>query len=349
MTVGEAKNIARQWVEEHKGEIEGFHGAYFMGSINFKPEDEIMSASSDVDICTVLKDRNPGEIHWHNVNYHGVILNTAYQSLESLNMPEQMLSSSYRGYHFSVPCIISDPSGHLTKIQKAVAKEFPKGKWVHKRCDDALAMAEGFLNGCIKENLEFFDRYFWMLPSIPWMADLPIIADLGVPTLRKWASRFHEVLEKYNRQNLYGKFLELIGVAQLNRIQTETICSGMAKAFDKATQIIQTPVAFDFNISEASRPYTVGGSFQLIEQGHYREAVPFILWVYYTSIRVIQNDAPENEKARYMLSYQKAMDTLGFTSEKIIIDRAKKLKEELIPEIMEVAEYIIENNPNIIK
>ncbi len=71
--------------------------------------------------------------------------------------------------------------------------------------------------------------------------------------------------------------------------------------------------------------------------------------IYDTSIKVIQNDAPEEEKAKYMESYQKNMDALGFTSEDVIIERAKKLKEELLPEIMEVAEYIIENNPNIIK
>ncbi len=62
----------------------------------------------------------------------------------------------------------------------------------------------------------------------------------------------------------------------------------------------------------------------------------------------IQNDAPEEEKPKYMESYQKAMGTLGFTSEQAIIERGKKLRE-LIPEIMEVAEHIIENNPNIRK
>ena len=48
MTVGDAKNIARQWVEKHKGEIEGFSGAHFTGSINFKPEE-------DADFADMLK------------------------------------------------------------------------------------------------------------------------------------------------------------------------------------------------------------------------------------------------------------------------------------------------------
>ena len=63
-------------------------------------------------------------------------------------------------------------------------------------------------------------------------------------------------------------------------------------------------------------------------------------------LRQSRTDAPEKEKAKYMESYQKAMDTSGFTSDDVIIKRAIKVNA-LIPEIMEVAELVIENNPNI--
>jgi hypothetical protein len=160
--------------------------------------------------------------------------------------------------------------------------------------------------------------------------------------------RLREVLKKYNKLHLYEKIFELYGSLNIGRYQAGFACSEMAKAFDRAVQVIKTPVRSDYNISKAARSYAVGGSFEMIENGDYRGAVGFAMWIYNVAVKVIQNDAPEEDKAKYLESYQNAMDTLGFTSEQVIIERAKKLKE-LIPKIMEVAEYIIENNPNIIK
>ena len=336
-------------MEEHKGEIDGFYGAFFGGSTNFTAEEDVQPKSSDVDIHIVIDGEIPTSLRQRKCSHKGLILELAFDKLKDAMTPDKMLSSCFHAHNFSVPCVISDPSGHLGKIQEAVAKNYEKAEWVRKRCEDARNIAKYWLNRCSEEDLSFIDCHFSFLFGSVWIADPPIITDLGIPTVRRWFLPLREVLGKHDRLHLYGKILELNGIAQLKRMQVVAIYKDMVNAFDRAVEVIQTPVSYEFNICRAARPYAIGGSQQMIEDGDYRGAVPFIMWIYYTSINVIQNDASEEEKTKYLRSYQNALNTLGFTSKEVIIERAKKMKEELLPEIMEVAEYIIEHNPDVIK
>jgi hypothetical protein len=150
MTVGEAKNIARQWVEEYKGEIDGFVGAYFVGSINFKAENEIWPDTSDIDFRIVVNSETPKDFRQRKFLYNSVLLEPIYQKLDEIETPDQILSHAAYGCHFTVPNTISDPTGHVLEIQKAVAKDFEKEKWVRKRCEHAQDWAEHILIRCIE-------------------------------------------------------------------------------------------------------------------------------------------------------------------------------------------------------
>ena len=86
----------------------------------------------------------------------------------------------------------------------------------------------------------------------------------------------------------------------------------------------------------------------MIDEGDIREAVFFILCMLSLANKEIQKYAIDEDKERYIQSYMKAMSTWDYSSEGDIIERAKEAKR-ILPEIMEIAEYIIENNPNIIK
>jgi hypothetical protein len=353
MTVGEAKDIARQWVEEQKGEIERFHGAFFAGSINFKSEDELWEEkTSDVDIHVLIDGEVPKSIRQRKLSYHGIILEPSYENRENLMTPEQVLSSFTYAYHFTVPSIISDPSGHLSKLQEAVERDFAKAKWVKARFEKVYPIAERMVDRCINDHEEGYDsikRFGTFLPVFIGLGDAPLIADLKVPTLRRIYVLLRELMDRYDQTHLYNAILDLGGFRSLSQKQVFSIHGAFTEAFDRAVQVLRTPVGYDFNLQAAARPYIIDGTRQMIENGQHREIAWFIMWVFGAAIAAIQNDAPKEEKAIYVESYQKAMNTLGFTSEEVIIDRAKKLKEELLPEIMEVAEYIIENNPDVIK
>ena len=352
MTVGEAKNIARQWVEEQKSRIDDFYGAYFSGSFNFKADDDIWEDWSDIDIRIVIDGDPPAGIIHKRLLHRNLLFDAWYDRLAEWLKPDRLLSNSGMAYHFSVPNIIDDPTGNLTKTQKAVAKEYAKIEWVRKRCDHALAKSKRTLELSVGEQqkkCDFFTKHVWHLGlGAAWATGIPVLADLSAPTGRRCMIVFRDVLKKYNIPRLHPLLLELLGHPRVNHGQTISMLNELAKAYDQAVQLVPQEIKGSTYISEMCRPYAIGGSQQMIDDGNFREAFGFILWMFSLAHQAIQNHGSDEEKVRSMQSYMKTMRVWGYASEDDIIQREKKVKE-LLPEIMKAAEYIIANNPIIIK
>jgi hypothetical protein len=117
-------------------------------------------------------------------------------------------------------------------------------------------------------------------------------------------------------------------------------------AFNRAVQVIKTPFSADYDVCEAARPICIGGSQELISNGDHREAVLLIMIVFNRSILAIQNDAPEDEKLPFLLSYQKALDVLGFGTEKDFFHRVAEWKNTLNG-IWDITGEILDMNPEI--
>lgn len=56
MIVKDAKDVARRWVIEEARKVPGFYGAFFAGSTNWLADDEVLPATSDVDVMVMLTD-----------------------------------------------------------------------------------------------------------------------------------------------------------------------------------------------------------------------------------------------------------------------------------------------------
>ena len=54
VTVGEAKQIAKDWIEAQAPNIPNFRGAFLTGSINWKTETDPLPSASDVDLKIVV-------------------------------------------------------------------------------------------------------------------------------------------------------------------------------------------------------------------------------------------------------------------------------------------------------
>ena len=54
MLVKQGKEIARQWVMERGSQTPGFCGAFFIGSLNWKSDNEDIPSTSDIDIRIVM-------------------------------------------------------------------------------------------------------------------------------------------------------------------------------------------------------------------------------------------------------------------------------------------------------
>ena len=140
--------------------------------------------------------------------------------------------------------------------------------------------------------------------------------------------------------------LALLGYAELGKSDVEALLEDTTTAFNKAVQVIKTPFFADWNICEAARPISIGGSQELISNGDYKEAVLFIMGIFGDSILAIQNDAPDDEKLPFLLSYQKALDVLGFGTGKDFFHRVDQWMDTL-NQIRDITDEILDMNPEI--
>src|SRR5687768_7560127 len=93
MKTAEVKRIARAWVQSEGPKLRGYQGAYFIGSINTRPDESDYPPTSDVDIKFVLDESDPEELaKLHLVfDYDGLRLDRSVQSFESLQNAQNVL------------------------------------------------------------------------------------------------------------------------------------------------------------------------------------------------------------------------------------------------------------------
>ncbi|HYH12983.1 MAG TPA: hypothetical protein VD789_11560, partial [Thermomicrobiales bacterium] len=77
MQASQARDIARQWVDDAATGLTGFRGALWHGSIITLPDDATVQASSDIDIVLVVDDPEP-QPKLGKIDQQGVLLDVSY-------------------------------------------------------------------------------------------------------------------------------------------------------------------------------------------------------------------------------------------------------------------------------
>lgn len=347
MNIGTAKAIARQWLAEEWEGTPGFLGAIYCGSTNWKSDETEYVPPSDIDILIWVD----GETRTLDRLYRdGVILQPSVLPYSRLSRtPEEILSDFRIASHFSVPSIIADPTGRLTALHRAVAPEYARRKWVRARCERVRTRIGEILDTWLAPDLETDE--FWMQVldfyyAVFILSETIPVADLRDPTVRKSFVLSREILEKQGRLDLQEAMFALLGCQQMSRADVNAHFAMYENAFDQASAVARTPFFFSAEVSAAVRPVSIGGVREIIDSGFHREAMFWMVFIYSVAVKVMQNDAPDAEKAAHLQQYRQQIADLGLRTKADIIDRVEQLKA-LVPTFMEVAEQIMDRNTAI--
>jgi hypothetical protein len=344
MTVKDAKDVARQWVIEEANKIPGFFGAFYHGSTNWLLDNDVLPATSDVDVMVVLADPHPPNKPGKFI-YRDVLLEISYLPRDQCQLPELILGQSHMAGSFRIPGIILDPSGQLTKIQAAVSKDYAKRQWVYKRCEHARNKILRNLQG-VNEPDPFHDQV------IPWLfatgvtTHVLLVAGLKNPTVRRRYVAVRELLKEYGYLDFYEPLLKVLGCARMSRGQVEHHLAALTEVFDVAKTVIKSPFFFASDISDIGRPISIDGSRELIERGYHREAVFWMVATYSRCQKVFYYDAPVKIQKRFSPGYRQLLGDLGIASFADLQQRGEQVRE-LLSCVWEVTEAIIAANPEI--
>lgn len=344
MRVFEARRIVRQWVENEANSLPGFQGAYLSGSMSALHDDAVLPDASDVDVKMLLDDPDvspePQKFHYRNL-----VLDVSYGSVDDVRFPETVLGTYYTAVHFTHPSILSDPSGHLAKIQAIVKREYARREWVRRRCEHAAQTLQQSLSRLNPSEPIHTQMLAWLFP-IFFTPPMVLVADLRNPTHRRGLATFGRVVAKYGHPAPHKRVLGIVGSASMTREQVETLLAACAEAFDVAQAVRTTPFPLASNISDFARPIAIGGAQELIADGYHREAVPWIAFMHSLCQTVLQNDASNDDRSRLTPAYETLLRTLGVRSSEDLVERHDELRQT-IPDLWNVTEEIIQTNPAI--
>src|SRR5688572_14371309 len=90
MIVKQAKDVARQWVNEEASKVPGFYGAFFVGSVNWMSADAPFPSTSDIDVKILVESSQPPD-EIRKFRYRDITLEVSYSSSEQFQSSDTIL------------------------------------------------------------------------------------------------------------------------------------------------------------------------------------------------------------------------------------------------------------------
>ncbi len=330
LLVREVVDILREWVDLHARFLPDFAGAYLWGGVTALPADAPFHLYRDVDVVVVLTKGAPDDES--EVFYRGLILEIIWKNFEDHSNAEAVLADPSDGPNVATTQILADPTGRLTALHHKVAADYRRRRWVQARCEAEKTSAEKSL-AAMRQATTAEDRMNSVREFLSAISGLLAVAQLKRPTTRRTLALLGEMLDAQERPDLTEAALTLMGSAHMSRTEVQALLDQVMSAFDRATEVNQTPIPYGFAIRDHIRPYYVDGAMEMIDEGHHREAVYWISCLD-TAYLVLQNDAPDGEKSAFASQYEAMHTALGLISaEKWAgrLDTAARLATEIYP------------------
>ena len=344
VTVDQAREAARSWVSEEASGVPGFRGAFTVGSTNWLHGSAALPVTSDLDVTVVHTD--PASLpKLGKQRYRNVLLDVSYVSAAAHESPDQVLGDYHRAASLCTASILSDPTGQLTGLQRAVSRDYAKRAWVRKRCEQARDKVVQRLRRLSAREPFHAQVLTWLFPT-GVTTHVLLVAGLENPTVRRRYVAVQELLADYGHGKLYEALLEVLGGARMSQVRAEQHLAALTTAFDAARAVIVTPFAFAGDISEMARPIAIDGSRELIEGGKHRESLFWMLATYSRCQTVLYHDAPLERRDQFASGYSELLADLGIITFADLEQRAARVRD-LLPRIWRAAEAIMAANPKI--
>jgi hypothetical protein len=154
------------------------------------------------------------------------------------------------------------------------------------------------------------------------------------------------MLESLGRADLYERLLKVVGIGQASRAQAEHYLQDGATAFDLAVKVKRSHHPFGHKMYAHLRPYLVGGSQEMMDEGYYREAVGWTMAFYVSSIQIIKTDAPSQLTSKMQAKFDECMKKFGLDGTVHLETRLEEAKA-IFHEVFLLADEIIACNPAI--
>jgi hypothetical protein len=294
-----------------------------------------------VDIYVIVEETG---LEQQKRSYKGLLLEMTFKNPDEYRSAEAVLSDPTNAHNLTVPSVISDPTGKLTRLQQTVAQEFAQRRWVQARCEWEKRMILRYLERMSQTDISP-KRLWYHTLVVMFLAGLIAVAHLKGPTVRRCLVRARELLQSQGKQALYEMLLELHGCTDMDQEQVKYHLEECVRVFDRAAEVIQTHFLGSYNIHPCVRPYLKEGALEMINEGNHREAMFWIGFFHSLACIAIRNDAAE-EESRYQSGLDSLLGALGLHTRDDWQSRIQ-LARDVADQFLELAGEVVETHPDI--
>jgi hypothetical protein len=347
ITVEQVMELAKEWVNIQAEQFPAFLGAHLMGGITSMALSDPFPTYRDVDLHMMLHDDVdiPGENA--ETLYKGLMIEAGFRQQKDYRTPEVVLADPVIASHMAMPSILSDPSGFLSQLHEVISREYARRKWVQARCEaekrEALGKLETISHIPDPDPVTAFELLGY---AGTYVAAVLSLASLKAITGRRSYIQMRLILESLGRADLYARLLKVVGMGHARQAQVERYLQDAASAFDLAVKVKRSPHPFEHKMYAHLRPYLVGGSKEMMDEGFYREAAGWTMAFYGSSIQIIQTDAPSQLTSTMQAKFYECMRQLGLDGTAHWETRIEEAKA-IFREVFILADEIIACNPAI--
>lgn len=291
-------------MRENVGGLPELVGVILGGSTRTRDPSAPHPASSDLDLFIYVDAQVPSDIREPRGRYaptkllhRGVVLEPSFHEARSIADPEAVLGDANLAPAFTDPLIVLDPASRLAAMAAAVTPEVNRRGHAEGRLAQAVASVERHGSRPAAPDLPALRAACWrnaaLVIATMRAAQVPLVAGLRYPTVRRAFVVAREVLAAAGREELADALLRLLGSASLTRGDIEELAAELAQAYDLAVEARHTPVVMDWNVSADARALERAAIRELIEAGHHREAIFQLLLVRTAVQGILENDGDE--------------------------------------------------------
>jgi hypothetical protein len=276
--------------------------------------------------------------------YNGLLLEVSIITREQLGPAMSVLGQYRIAGSFHRSSVLSDPTGFLTPLQRAVARDYANREWVLRRCEDARAnLLHGFplnITGPFHEQI-----VAWLFPA-GVTTHILLVAGLKNPTVRRRYVAVRALLSEYGLEDVYHRLLALLGSEKMTRERAVEHLSWLADLFDVASEIISSPHPFAADITPTGRTVAIDGSRDMIDDGDHQEAIFWMVATASRCMRVLWQDGTDEMRHRIEPGFRRLVADLSIRSVSDIQRRRSEVEMSL-QWVWPTAERIVAANPQV--
>jgi len=338
MRIADAQAVAAAWVRSYDFAPLPVLGTFLAGStVAARGEDEL-APESDVDVVVVLDGPAPAKLG--KLFVRGVRVEVTYLPWAELEDPERVLRTPHLAPSFARDTVLEDPTGRLRRLQQAVEPHFARPDVVLDRCAHVLARMAA----------EPLPAESWPEAVTGWLfptslgTHVVLVAALCNPTVRLRYLRAREVLTERGLADRYPELLAHLGVQHVTPNLVRTHLASLSAAFDAALGCGPTNFFFASDITAGSRPVAIDGTAAMVDRGHHREAVFWLVATFSRCLQILDATDAERRQLHHDAFAQAVADLVGVREPADLRRRRAGLLAGL-PALRDLARQLVEWDP----